>query len=153
MPLLRHSSTWRDHSARLLFSFITLNTFDTLPLLCDCVQLKAMFHNSFSIVHFSFIHIFAQKLIRFQHGDGFDGYYKTNAGNPHKNRFSAFLYVIPTPLCKVVMWCFSLIFKAGIKEFYMVSTYCVDFLEIERMYCHFVVSISLPLLLHKRTLS
>ena len=48
---------------------------------------------------------------------------------------SAFLSVIQTPLCKVVMWCFSLIFKAGIKEFYMVSTYCVDFLGIVLSFC------------------
>ena len=60
---------------------------------------------------------------------------KTNAGNPHKYRFSAFLSVIQTPLCKVVMWCFSLIFKAGIKEFYMVSTYCVNFLGIVLSFC------------------
>lgn len=38
------------------FLFFTPNTFDTLPLLCDCVRLKAMFQNSFSIAHFSFTH-------------------------------------------------------------------------------------------------
>ena len=43
--------------------------------------------------------------------------------------------IIQTPLCKVVMWCFSLIFKARIKEFYMVSTYCVDFLGIVLSFC------------------
>lgn len=90
-------------------------------------------HISLFPYHYAFISpsVLSQPLSRPQ----LEPFDKTNAGSPHKYRLSAFLSVIQTPLCKVVMWCFSLIFKAGIKEFYMVSAYCVDFLGIVLSFC------------------
>ena len=64
-----------------------------------------------------------------------ESFYKTNAGNPHKYRFSAFLSVIQTPLCKVVMWCFLLILMVALREFCLISTCCVSFREIVLSFC------------------
>ena len=52
---------------------------------------------------------------------------KINAGNPHKYRLSAFLSVIQTLLCKVVVWCNVLILVVKIQEFCPDCTCCVDF--------------------------
>ena len=61
---------------------------------------------------------------------------KTNAGNLHKYRLSAFLSVIQTPLCQVViMWCFSLILVVKIREFCLISTCCVNFRENVLSFC------------------
>ncbi len=57
--MLRHSSTCRDHFARLLFSLITLSPSDTIPLLYNLCTIKSNRIQWTTIVHFGFVSIIA----------------------------------------------------------------------------------------------
>ena len=54
-------------------------------------------------------------------------YFTEKVSYSHKYRLSAFLSVIQTLLCKVVVWCNVLILVVKIQEFCPDCTCCVDF--------------------------
>ena len=52
---------------------------------------------------------------------------KNKLANTNFTRFCELLKIIQTPLCQVVVWCFSLVLLEETREFYLISTCCVDF--------------------------
>ena len=74
VALLRHSSTYRDHSARLLFFLMICMPFDMFHLVRLCTIVAVRIQRS-TTAHFVFAYVFAHLTGGGQYGDLFDGYH------------------------------------------------------------------------------